>query len=317
MLHVLTKYFSSFALLLLLVTGTTLSAQSISGRVIDAASSKPIPNASVYLNGSSTGTTTNEQGEFTLRAKAGNVPLIVSCIGYESETLTKYSSAALIVKLAPRQLMLNEVTIVAGGMSRAKQLALFLKEFLGEPADGCTISNTDDLKFSYSKKANRLRATAEKPLLIINKRTGYKITYFLKTFTHGDTTRIMGNYFFAEDTAGLKQAELRKIYKNREKYYYGSKMHFIRSLWEGNLKKNKFELYNNLYYGNAAIPAELVVSTYQNQKYFTYANTIYIVYRNSTRDATALKLAAGKAAGVIDNDGCLLNTDRVMRASLK
>ncbi|MFD0750417.1 carboxypeptidase-like regulatory domain-containing protein [Mucilaginibacter calamicampi] len=291
-------------LLLFMVCGSLSFAQVVRGRVIDSASSTPIPNASVYLNGSSTGTTTNEQGEFTLRAKAGNVPLIVSCIGYESETITKYGSETFTVRLVPRALMLNEVTINVGGMSREKQLALFLKEFIGSPADGCTITNADELKFSFSKKANKLSATADKPLQIVNKRTGYKITYFLKTFTHNDTTtRILGNYFFSEDTAGLKQAELRKIYKNREKYYYGSKMHFIRSLWEDNLKKNKFELYNNLYYGGVSIPASLVVAKVQGQKYFNYSNTIYIVYRNNVRNATALRLAPAATEGIIDSDG--------------
>jgi|GEM_PF-247422 len=294
------KYF--YCMLLLMVFCSPAFAQTVSGRVVDAASGKAIPNASVYLNGSSMGTTTNQAGEFVLYPKSTNLPLVVSSLGYESETITKYGSQPLVVRMAPRAVMLSEATI--GGMPREKMLELFLKEFIGLPADGCTIANTDDIIFSYSKKANRLRATANMPLKVINKRSGYRINYFLKDFTYTDTSiRIMGNYFFAEDTAGLKKTDLRKIKKTREDYYFGSKMHFIRSLWEDNLRKNKFEILNTMYYGNVTLPASLLVTNVQGQKYFNYTKPIYIVYRNNTGKPTVLQLARGKTTGIIDSDG--------------
>lgn len=288
--------------LLLLLTGASLYAQTITGKVIDSGSGRPISNASVYLNASSTGTMTDAAGEFTLRVKTANIPLVVSCIGYESETITKYGSQALVVRLTPKAMILKEVTI--GGMPREKMLAMFLKEFLGISADGCTITNTDDLTLSYSKKANRLTAEADKPLQIVNKKTGYKITYFLKNFMYTDTLiRLRGNYFFTEDTAGLAAAEIRKILKTRESYYLGSKMHFIRSLWRDSLKKNKFELYTGRYDGSQIIPTKAVISTYQNQKYITYKNAVYIVYRDNFRNASSLTLPPGRDAAFIDSDG--------------
>ena len=63
-------------------------AQVIIGKVIDADNGKSIPNASVYLNGTSKGTTSNSEGNFRLNTAEKNIPLIVSSIGYQSETIT-------------------------------------------------------------------------------------------------------------------------------------------------------------------------------------------------------------------------------------
>jgi hypothetical protein len=58
-----------------------------------------------------------------------------------------------------------------------------------------------------------------------------------------------GNYVFAEDTSGLKPAEIKKILKARDKTYFGSRMHFIRTVLTNELEKNKFWYsYSNLNY---------------------------------------------------------------------
>jgi hypothetical protein len=68
-------------------------------------------------------------------------------------------------------------------------------------------------------------------------------------------TSYQGNYVFEEDTLFLKSAEMKKIRKTRDKAYYGSRMHFIRSVLAGlnwyknyadDREKTKFDYgYNN------------------------------------------------------------------------
>jgi hypothetical protein len=53
---------------------------------------------------------------------------------------------------------------------------------------------------------------------------------------------LVGNIFFAEDTTTNKNRQ--NYEKNRLKTYHGSKMHFIRSLWQDNLSEEGFKVDN-------------------------------------------------------------------------
>jgi hypothetical protein len=60
-------------------------------------------------------------------------------------------------------------------------------------------------------------------------------------------TSYKGNYVFTEDTLFLSPAEMKKIREARDKTYYGSRMHFIRSVWNNDLNKSKFVVGNDNY----------------------------------------------------------------------
>src|SRR4051812_35621353 len=79
-----------------------VNAQTVKGKVVDATTGIPIANASIYLNGSSKGTISNKQGEFVLYTDETKIPLVVSSVGYQSETIHDYKNKTLSVKLNPR-----------------------------------------------------------------------------------------------------------------------------------------------------------------------------------------------------------------------
>ena len=57
---------------------------SVKGKVIDSNSSKPIPYASVALEGSSMGAVTNFDGEFVIEnVPVGHYHVIATCVGYK------------------------------------------------------------------------------------------------------------------------------------------------------------------------------------------------------------------------------------------
>lgn len=185
------------ALLLLTVC---VQAQSVKGKVVDAATDNPIPNTS-NLKGSSKGNTTN----------------------------------------------LREV-VIGGSMTREKQMKIFITQFIGSRSKDCIITNTDDINFTYHKKTQTLTADVNQPLIIHNKKLGYKITYYLSAFSYSPAeTSYKGNYVFTEDTLFLSPAEMNKIHEARDKAYYGSRMHFIRSVWNNDLNKSKFVVGNDNY----------------------------------------------------------------------
>ncbi len=281
--------FTAIAFLFLTVCA---KAQDVKGTVVDATTGAPIPRASVYLNGSSKGTTTNEQGEFTLYTDETKIPLVVSSVGYQSIEISDYSNKVLSIKLQPRVHVLREVVI--GGMSREEQMKIFLAQFLGPTiAEDCFISNPDDINFIYRKKTRTLEADVSQPLIINNKKLGYKITYYLSSFSHSPIeTAYRGNYVFEEDTLGLNAAEMEKIKRGRNNVYLGSRMHFIRSLWANAVKLNNFNVQLEGKVGEVAPPRltyDMLVKTDDDEKYLSSTKTIIITYNQYYKSYIAIE----------------------------
>lgn len=262
------------------------NAQVIKGKVIDSASGKPIAGANIYLNGTYKGTTSNNEGMFTINSAEVNTPLMVSYIGYEAQSVFNYAGKDLIIALKPKSIILREVTIGADAMGREAEMKIFLTEFIGSASKDCVISNPDDIYFTYHKSSQLLTAGADKPLIIYNKKLGYKITYFLGSFTNQvNATTYDGDFFFTEDTAGLQPKQLKKILKARDEAYFGSQMHFIRALWADKLKQEGFELDDHKSYqdiittrlGQKFIALTVIIG--QGQKSLTFAGPLNITYK--------------------------------------
>jgi hypothetical protein len=93
------------------------SAQSfntITGIVLDASNSKPLPAATIRVAGpSNKGTVTNEHGRFQLSLPTGDYALIVSYLGYRSDTLRVSESASRELRsmLQPEAIRMAEVVV--------------------------------------------------------------------------------------------------------------------------------------------------------------------------------------------------------------
>ncbi len=69
------------------VIGMPLFAQGIKGIVKDAVTGQGIPGSSVVVEGRSSGTATDNNGNYTLRLPAGSYRIKISSIGYETNTV--------------------------------------------------------------------------------------------------------------------------------------------------------------------------------------------------------------------------------------
>ncbi len=98
------------SLLCLLLAGSAASAQELAhGRITDKETGKPVPFASIGVVGTSRGTTSNTEGEFSLLL---NEPFTVriTCVGYESVTISSMRELATVV-LIPEVRQLSEIYI--------------------------------------------------------------------------------------------------------------------------------------------------------------------------------------------------------------
>jgi len=114
----------NFLVALLLFGVGLVSAQqnlSVSGVVTDAGDGSPLVGVSVLVKGSSTGTITDMNGKYTLKAAQGST-LVFSYIGMESQQAAVKSNT-VNVKLTSDSKMLNEVVAVGYGSSRKKDIS--------------------------------------------------------------------------------------------------------------------------------------------------------------------------------------------------
>ncbi|MBC7615317.1 MAG: carboxypeptidase-like regulatory domain-containing protein [Pedobacter sp.] len=101
-----------FSLLLLFIFNTSLQAQTVQGKVIDAKTRESIPFVSLGIIGTNTATVTNENGEFIIKAEKFPVKLRFSHVSYlQLETSITETQSALIIRLSPAAINLNEVVI--------------------------------------------------------------------------------------------------------------------------------------------------------------------------------------------------------------
>lgn len=111
--------------------GVTIFAQGIiKGVVVDAETNEALIGASVVLDGTTTGTVTDVNGEFSLSLNAGNQQINISYIGYVTQKLnTKVSGGKTNnigeIKLASDAVGINEVKILASvAVSRKTPVAV-------------------------------------------------------------------------------------------------------------------------------------------------------------------------------------------------
>ncbi len=112
----LTKYIF-LALTFFILSSHSFSQQvTLTGKVIDKPTSSPLSFASVRLSGTTSGTTTNYEGNFELRLKPGNYKLIATFIGYRSDTIavSLNSNKKITFTLEPIPVNLAEITVLPG-----------------------------------------------------------------------------------------------------------------------------------------------------------------------------------------------------------
>ena len=106
---------------ILLLWGQLLAqTRTINGRVLDA-DGKPVPNASVIVKGSSSGTSTDGEGTFSLSVPAGATRLVISAVGMSTQELALNASSntySVSLKTEDRSL---EAVIVTGYQTRKKR----------------------------------------------------------------------------------------------------------------------------------------------------------------------------------------------------
>lgn len=245
------------------VSGNVSAAYEIRGIVLNHKTGAQVPLVEVFVSGTTFGSITNKKGEFELQTSYLPCQLVASHISYAPYTMMidNASMSYVTIKLIPYQHEIKEITVES--ISRRKDnMELFKRGFLGwdDIASTCTILNDSVLSFTWDSLV--FSASADLPVLIDNPKLGYRIKIILKNFKliykpkaykriykgrriKPDVTdaiyQIACNFFYSPYPPGTRRDQER-IEKTRLKVFYGSKMHFLRALYAGQLKAQGYEI---------------------------------------------------------------------------
>ncbi len=246
----------SLYILFAFVLSVTATAQQksfiIKGKVLDEKSKLPLANASVFCQNTTVGTTSDNEGSFSLRLSNGGYDLVVSYTSYETRVQRisngNKENDSLVIELKQQDKNMTEVVVagsaeVADGWNKYGQF--FINNFIGTTpnADQCTIENKEAVKFYFYKKRNKLKVKAKEDLVITNNALGYKIKYQMDSFVYDYNSNVSsytGYPLFQEMSGSAEQVEGWK--KNRFSSYIGSRLHFMRCWYDSTLKEEGFDI---------------------------------------------------------------------------
>lgn len=119
-LYSLPKKLGVVWLFLLFAGLNSLTAQrTITGKVSDAAG--PIPGASVVIKGTTTGTATDGDGNYSLAVKGDNLTLMFSAVGYTTQEVALGTQSSVEIILAEDVSTLSEVVVTGYSVDKRRQ----------------------------------------------------------------------------------------------------------------------------------------------------------------------------------------------------
>jgi TonB-dependent starch-binding outer membrane protein SusC len=112
-------------LVLLTQVFSTLLAQSftVTGSVVSKKDNQPLTGATVTVKGTTIGTSTNAQGNFSLTVPSPNVTLVISYTGMTAEEVRVNRASNLSIALAENAGILEEVVVVGYGTQKVTKVS--------------------------------------------------------------------------------------------------------------------------------------------------------------------------------------------------
>ncbi len=235
---------------ILLFLAGNLAAQtySVKGIVLMEGSRETIPACNVYLSGSTIGTMTDENGNFTIsNLKPGIYDLIISHVSYNYKSFRlvidskNIDLGSVILEEKPPPPIFAQVEDKEDKKWQ-RQFERFKKYILGDHYRKKDIEIPNFYQAEFLQKRNTIVEKEPFTLQINNSYTGYEIFYPVENFLLGNGIRqFMVGYPRFKPMESDDPDEGQKWITNRRKSYEGSLRHFFKSLLSGSLKQELFE----------------------------------------------------------------------------
>lgn len=144
------KYVIGILLSFLIVQTVTAQTVNIAGQVLEKSTGQPLPGVSISLKGTRTGTQTNNNGQFSIIAKPGDI-LSVAFIGFLSQEIKVMAETkTTTIQLEESSNSLNEVVVTALNITKEKKSL------------GYAVQELKSKDISEAKEANLVNALSGK-----------------------------------------------------------------------------------------------------------------------------------------------------------
>lgn len=247
------KFLFTYILLSFAVFANAQSYYTVSGKITDAVTGAPLQGASVFAQNTTIGTATDADGNYKIYLPNGGYDLVVTFTGYNTDSkrvsANDEDNKNVSFSLKQKEREMEDVTVTASSEVKdgwVKYGDFFLENFIGKTinSEKCSLKNPEVLKFFYSKRKNRLKITANEPLVIENESLGYIIKYALDSFAYEYNSEISvyAGFPLFEEMKPNSNDQFMEWASKRQQAYQGSILHFMRSLYQQQLKEQGFEI---------------------------------------------------------------------------
>lgn len=127
--------------LMMLLSSHTYAQKSISGKIVDAKSGDPLPGVTIVVKGTTTGTVSDYDGNYSLLVPKGSDQLVYSMIGYEKQTIRLSTSSVINVSMKTATTALGEVVVVGYGEQSRAQMTTSVSKMDTKNLESIPLSN--------------------------------------------------------------------------------------------------------------------------------------------------------------------------------
>ena len=129
---------------LILTTNIYSQQRTITGRVTDSDNGEPLPSVTVAIKGTTNGTITDTEGNYSIQVKSGDV-LVFSFIGFTTQEVVISDQSVINISLESEMIGMNEVVVIGYGEQRKGDLTGSVANVTSKDFDQGLISSPAEL----------------------------------------------------------------------------------------------------------------------------------------------------------------------------
>ncbi len=128
------RHFSFLIIVFFFIAASGLKAQNnqVSGAVVDASSGETLPGVNISVKGTTSGTSTDSDGNYSLQVPSLEDSLRFSFIGYETKTVAINGQTMIDIELQPTVYSGEEMVVVGYGQQERSEISGSVSDIRGE-----------------------------------------------------------------------------------------------------------------------------------------------------------------------------------------
>lgn len=132
----------TLSLLLLWQASSVAQQHTVTGQVVDAETSEPLPGVNIMIKGTTQGTSTDIDGAFELQVPSPQDTLIFSFIGFQTQEVSVNGRTSFEIQLQSQTVSGDELVVVGYGTQRRSSLTSSVSDISGEEIQKRPVGNS-------------------------------------------------------------------------------------------------------------------------------------------------------------------------------